>query len=180
MRSNLKNTITLFILITLTSCTEAMNPFNEEFTCNRGDNNGECINITEAYHKSFNDSGKKTSQGKNKYKKTKYYEKVLVVKRNPAPYSSMGRKNIYTLEYVPYFKKISTVEKPANKVLKDQEYNELTGIIKAPITPLIKQPKVMQMLITPSKSENGKVLSMERTIFIILEDPEFMLGNIYD
>jgi len=36
------------------------------------------------------------------------------------------------------------------------------------------------MLITPSKSENGKVLSMERTIFIILEDPEFMLGNIYD
>jgi hypothetical protein len=180
MKPNLKNYIVAFILITLTSCTEAMNPFNEEFTCNRGDNNGECINITDAYNKSFNETGKKTPAGKGKYQKTKYYEKILIVKSKPAPYSSLGRKNIYIKEYVPYLRKISKIEKPANKVLKDQEYNELTTIIKEPVTPLIKQPKVMQMLITPSKSENGKVLSMERTIFIILENPEFMLGNIYE
>lgn len=55
-------------------------------------------------------------------------------------------------------------------------YEKLTGLLREPATPMIAPPQVVRVLILPYKGE-GSRLYMPRYVYIIVEEPKWVLGN---
>lgn len=55
-------------------------------------------------------------------------------------------------------------------------YEKLTGLLREPTTPMIAPPQVMRVLILPYKGEGAR-LYMPRYVYILVEEPKWVLGN---
>lgn len=55
-------------------------------------------------------------------------------------------------------------------------YEKLTGLLREPATPMIAPPQVMRVLILPYNGEGAR-LYMPRYVYIIIEEPKWVLGN---
>lgn len=54
--------------------------------------------------------------------------------------------------------------------------SRLTGLLRAPETPLVAPPRVMRVLILPYKGDGGE-LFMPRYAYLFLEGPSWILGG---
>ena len=58
---------------------------------------------------------------------------------------------------------------------RDSLQRELSDLLDAPVTPVIVPPKVLRMLVFPYPEKS--VLYMPRYIFLMVGDPEWVIGN---
>lgn len=58
-------------------------------------------------------------------------------------------------------------------------YEELSGLIKDPRTPMVRPPKVLRVLLLPYTGE-GNELYMKRFVYLIVDGPEWILKDITD
>lgn len=55
-------------------------------------------------------------------------------------------------------------------------FEKLTSLLKEPTTPMIAPPEIVRVLILPYKGEGAK-LFMPRYVYIIIDEPKWVLGN---
>lgn len=55
-------------------------------------------------------------------------------------------------------------------------YERLAGLLREPTTPMIAPPQVMRVLVLPYKGEGAR-LYMPRYVYILVEEPKWVLGN---
>ncbi|MCR4287982.1 MAG: TraV family lipoprotein, partial [Deltaproteobacteria bacterium] len=60
-------------------------------------------------------------------------------------------------------------------VYRDNLQKELSGLLEAPVTPVIIPPKVMRVLIFPYPDKT--LLFMPRYIYMMIDEPEWVIGN---
>jgi len=56
-------------------------------------------------------------------------------------------------------------------------FSELAGLIESPDTPVVAPAKVMRVLILPYRSQSNKALYMNRYVYVIADDPAWVLGD---
>ena len=130
-----------------------MFPYEKEFACKRGTNMGKCISSMQAYHEAT--SGEQHHEyaqpASKQKKKSKKKDDVISAELSP------------TSGYDQY---------------KEAEYKQLTQILDKPITPILKKPEVLEILVLPYRTNNGTQLNGSRYIHIITEDSTFILGDV--
>ena len=67
---------------------------------------------------------------------------------------------------------------PIEEAYRDALFEKLTKLLKDPKTPIIAPPKVVRVLILPYQKEGGKDLYSARYIYMIIDDPRWILDNI--
>jgi len=82
----------------------------------------------------------------------------------------------------------SLEEKPLaeNKALQSEEkyiyadalFKKLTKILKEPETPMLTVPHVVRVLILPYRSNDGKTLYFSRYVYVITDEPRWVLDNL--
>lgn len=62
---------------------------------------------------------------------------------------------------------------------KASVYRELKTLIDEPVTPMVRMPQLIRLLVMPYPGDRAgvKALYMPRTIFFMANDPEFVLGD---
>lgn len=73
-------------------------------------------------------------------------------------------------------------KKPISSQLEN-EYSDallekLTRLIKDPKTPILAPPKIARVMILPYQDETGRELYSVRYVYLIVEDPRWILQNI--
>lgn len=82
----------------------------------------------------------------------------------------------------------SLEEKPSvkSKALQSEEkyiyadalFKKLTKILKDPETPMLTVPHVVRVLILPYRSKDGKTLYFSRYVYVITDEPRWVLENL--
>ena len=81
---------------------------------------------------------------------------------------------------------ITLEEKSTSKALRssaleesyyDELFSKLTRLLKDPQTPLLVPPKVVRVMILPYQDVTGKEFYSARYVYIILEDPKWIIQN---
>jgi len=65
-------------------------------------------------------------------------------------------------------------ESPEN-IYRDSLYDELAGLIKEPVTPVVRPPKIMRALVLPYPDKER--LYMPRYVFIMVDEPKWVLDS---
>lgn len=148
-----RNFLILPLIAILCSGCAFMFPYEKEFACKRGTNMGKCIDSMKAYEESTSGEQRhEFAQPASKQKKKSKKEEVTDSLK-PAPSSG----------YQQY---------------KDSEYRQISKVLDKPITPILKKPQVLQILVLPYRTHNGTQLNGNRYVHVIMEDSAFILGDV--
>lgn len=151
----------IFVLSVFLSGCGTLMPYKTEFQCKSPDK-GKCATVKAAYDESKKDTvdidaGVKSKEEKNEEKRD---EKKDGGKDSGAEKTG-ARKNIPAAS--------------AKDVYRDNLQKELSGLLEAPVTPVIIPPKVMRVLIFPYPDKT--LLFMPRYIYMMIDEPEWVIGN---
>lgn len=149
----LRNFLVLPLIAILSSGCAFMFPYEKEFACKRGTNMGKCIDSMKAYEESTSgeqrhEFAQPASKQKNKSNKERSSESL-----KPSPNSGFQQ-------------------------YKDSEYRQISKVLDKPITPILKKPQVLQILVLPYQTQNGTQLNGNRFVHVIMEDSAFVLGDV--
>ncbi|MEM4619883.1 MAG: TraV family lipoprotein, partial [Desulfurococcaceae archaeon] len=89
--------------------------------------------------------------------------------------SANGTYNVY--EEI-YGKRGETLLTPAEERYIEALYQKLTSLLKEPNTPVVVPPKIVRVLILPYSEESNKALYSSRYIFVLVDEPKWVLHNI--
>ena len=148
----IKKTIPLLLLtLCLTACSaKTFNPYDDEFDCPYVDR-GKCISVDDAYRESLE-------------------ENAFIQEEISQPQEATEQKNQLQNGGVGE-EKTTPSEKPKTARYNYQEalYNELTGMLREPETPLVIPPKTMRVLLLSYTSENNELYGDRFVYFFTTE-----------
>ncbi|GHG07082.1 TraV family lipoprotein [Thalassotalea marina] len=148
-------TFWLVAFVAMSGCSSLI-PYEEEFGCKRSNNMGKCISTEEAY-KEMTTGGDAAP-----------YAKPASLKDDDesdhAQTSAKGdSQNIKkpNIGYVQYL---------------DANYKETAKLLNSSITPVISTGDTIKIVLVPNQI-NEKMLLSERTLYLIVENPKFIMGD---
>jgi len=141
----------------LNGCGRILNPYESEFSCPQAEQ-GKCIGIPEAYNESLSQE-----------KEVKEYN--LAKEAFSSDVSEEQKKSTS-------YSRDSLLLSPAEKQYVESLYDVLTKLLKDPQAPVIMPPKIVRVLILPYQNQEGKNLYSARYIYVIVEDPKWVIHNI--
>ncbi|MDH5543683.1 MAG: TraV family lipoprotein [Nitrospinota bacterium] len=157
------------------ACASVMNPYEGDFTCPKT-HNGKCVSINEAYEESIN--GKKIEKPKLKSKQ---------VSKPTQDESFLDSNGMQLYEFEKPVKKLKENSEKENslellepsEMYQDALYSEMSALIKEPVTPVVRVPNTVRVLLLPYKDDEteGEMLFMYRYVFFILEKPYWILDG---
>lgn len=86
-----------------------------------------------------------------------------------------GTYNVY--EEI-YGKRGEMLLTPTEERYVESLYQKLTDLLKEPNTPVVMPPKVVRVLVLPYSEESNKALYSSRYIFVLVDEPKWLLHNI--
>lgn len=86
-----------------------------------------------------------------------------------------GTYNVY--EEI-YGKRGEMLLTPTEERYIESLYQKLTDLLKEPNTPVVMPPKVVRVLVLPYSEESNKALYSSRYIFVLVDEPKWVLHNI--
>ncbi len=151
----------IFVLSVFLSGCGTLMPYKTEFQCKSPDK-GKCATVKAAYDESKENHGDDDAGGKsNEEKKEEKRDEKKDGGKDSGAEKTGARKNIPTAS--------------AKDVYRDNLQKELSGLLEAPVTPVIIPPKVMRVLIFPYPDKT--LLYMPRYIYMMIDEPEWVIGN---
>lgn len=151
-----KGAAALFLLGLLPACTaigSAMSPYSEKFSCKNSDH-GQCIHPDRAYTDAV---AGRTSRSDPKV--TSSAGAHATAATGPAPKAKGGA----AAPYLGY---------------RDSVYQELKGLVEAPVTPMLRPGRTIRTLILPyADRERPDRLYMPRYVYSILDKPQWVVGD---
>lgn len=149
--NNLKFVAVLCISL-LSGCT-ALIPYEDEFSCKRPNNMGKCISTEDAY-------------------------KELTTGENIAPYAKPAseKDDDDINENKQNTININNEPNSGYKQYLDANYKETANLLKGGITPILSSGDTIKIVLVPNRVTERMLLS-ERTMYIIIKEPEFIMGD---
>lgn len=148
----IKKTIPFLLLtLCLTACSaKTFNPYDDEFDCPYVDR-GKCISVDDAYRESLE-------------------ENAFILEEISPPQETTKQKNQLQNGGAGE-EKTNPSEKPKTARYNYQKalYNELTGMLREPETPLVIPPKTMRVLLLSYTSENNELYGDRFVYFFTTE-----------
>ncbi len=135
----------LFV-IALSGCS-ILNPYESKSMCPTRDNFGKCVSMMEAYESTDEGKGKADKSGKE----------VVAT-------GTQAQTNTPTAKHAD----------PNELAYRSALYKEMTDLLRAPKTPLVKPPTVRRVLIMPY--QDG-ALYMPRFIYVMIDKPSWILTD---
>lgn len=126
-------------------------PYDQDPKCPSGENFGRCVNSMDAYDSIATGA---THRGNNKSKEEERDE------NNEDP-----QARTYHAPDSGY------------QAYVDANYRQSARMLDAPVTPLLKDSEVLEILVMPRSSDDRKVLFGQRYVHVIIETPSFILGD---
>ena len=126
-------------------------PYDQDPKCPSGENFGRCVNSMDAYDSIATGA---THRGNNKNKEGE------------------GDENKEDTEAKPY-----QAPDSGYQAYVDANYRQSARMLDAPVTPLLKDSEVLEILVMPRSSDDRKVLFGQRYVHVIIETPSFILGD---
>jgi len=150
---------TAFGLLLLPGCTTVgsmMSPYSEKFSC-RNDDHGQCIHPEQAYQDAV--AGKASRSTPAVTNDRKLLRDAPDVRRRTEDRRRAGTPG----SYAGY---------------RDSVYQELKGLIEAPVTPMLKTGRTVRTLILPyADRQRPDRLYMPRYVYAIVEKPVWVVGG---
>ncbi len=151
-----KGAAALLLLGLLPACTaigSAMSPYSEKFSCKNSDH-GQCIHPDRAYADAV---AGRTSRSDPKV--TNSASAAI----SPAAAKKPKAKSGAAAPYLGY---------------RDSVYQELKGLVDAPVTPMLRPGRTIRTLILPyADRERPDRLYMPRYVYSILDKPQWVVGD---
>lgn len=142
--------VVIALSATATGCSVFV-PYNENFACEGSEDYGKCVSVSGAYKEAVTGEAQGVRIGKDGKAE------------EPTAAASPTPKRGASAEYGAY---------------RTQLYRELETLISDPVTPMVKQPRVVRTLILNyGTEEKGKPLFMPRYVFWLAEDPHWVLTD---
>lgn len=158
----LRCAIVLPALALLSSCATVgslMSPYSEKFDCKNSDH-GQCIHPDQAYDDAVAGRPSRSDPAVTADKK-------LLKDTLPASPEMPGRR-VRQRGAAP----------SSFSGYRDSVYRELRGLIDAPVTPMLRQPRTIRTLILPyADRQRPDRLYMPRYVYSILEAPSWVVGD---
>ncbi len=154
---NYRYLITLFLIIIVTGCSpkKLFNPYEEDFACKGGGNNGDCMSTREAYEESLRyqyhcDNGK-------------YRNK----KRESAGTDKNGKEKTH-----------KPMPPTSGDIYRDKKFETLTKLVDEEAPPLVVPPDVVRVLILPYTSSDNDMYGLRYSYFFATEPSwQFVTGH---
>lgn len=141
-------------LLTLSGCSSLI-PYEEEFACKRPNNMGKCIDTEQAYEEA------RTGRSTTPY---------------AVPASMQDDDNDGNAEVRPTLNlHIASPNHGYNQYL-DANYRETAKLLKSGITPVLSNGDTIKIVLVPNRVTDKMLLS-ERIMYVIIEEPEFIMGD---
>ena len=159
----------------VSACASVMNPYEGDFTCPKT-HNGKCVSINEAYEESINGG---------KVEKSELEPKSVWKPRQDESSLDSNGMQIYDNEKPAIRLKENSEKENSLELLEPSEmyqdalYSEMSALIKEPVTPVVRVPNTVRVLLLPYKDDEseGEMLFMYRYVFFILEKPYWVLDG---
>ena len=145
--------VTLSMALVLCAGCSAFFPYENEFACPRKDHMGKCVSSMEAYRE-------------------------ITTGKSSAPYAVPASERGSSAPSHDDQKKRSTVDPDAGYLgYVQSNYEQQRQLLDRPVTPLLKSPEVLEILVTSYMSDDGKQLNGGRVIHKIVQDSTFIMGD---
>ena len=154
--------VLLAVVGTLSACT-ALVPYDSEFMCEKNQDFGKCMSVSEAYKESLAGPAPKESEGHPDA--WQYKEKSRGKSRGASDKKEVRGKD----------SGMTTVALSGRDLYKENEYRAMASLIEAPATPLVRPPKVLRTLVVSYPT--GETLYMPRYIVYFAEEARFVVGD---
>ncbi|HBA58625.1 MAG: hypothetical protein CL602_01590 [Alteromonas sp.] len=156
----MKNCIKPFLLVVigligLSGCSSLI-PYEEEFACKRPDNMGKCINTEQAYEEAR--SGNSVTPFAKPVSKREEEEEDSDAETRPTLNLHLASPNYGYSQYL------------------DANYRETAKLLKSGITPVLSNGDTIKIVLVPNRVTDKMLLS-ERIMYVIIEEPEFIMGD---
>lgn len=155
----MKNHIKPFLLVVIgligSSGCSSLIPYEEEFACKRPDNMGKCINTEQAYEEAR--SGNSVTPFAVPVSKRDDEEDEETESR-PTLNLHIASPNVGYSQYL------------------DANYRETARLLKSGITPVLSNGDTIKIVLVPNRVTD-KMLISERIMYVIIEEPEFIMGD---
>ncbi|MEM3580389.1 MAG: TraV family lipoprotein [Candidatus Bathyarchaeia archaeon] len=67
---------------------------------------------------------------------------------------------------------------PVEEVYRDALFTKLSQLLKEPRTPLLAPPKIVRVMILPYQDATGKEFYSARYVYVLVEEPQWILQNL--
>jgi hypothetical protein len=163
IKSILVKMVVLSGFVALSGCA-ALIPYEEEFACKRPNNMGKCIDTESAYAEIMS--------GESNTPFAKPYSDLEDGESNQAPSKNdTGVNTSVTVGSAPQL----SANSGYNQYL-DANYKETAKLLNAGVTPVLSGGDTIKIVLLPNSITNRTLLS-ERTMYVIIEQPEFIMGD---
>lgn len=142
-------------LIVLTSGCSFMFPYENEFACPRKNHMGKCVSSMDAYEEATTG----VSKGPWAKSASEKDDDDLPANQASALRPDLSGANDGYMSYVR------------------ENYRQQAKLLEKPVTPLIKTPDVLEVLILSHPSADSRTLWGNRYVHIIVEDASFIMGD---
>ena len=149
----------LLVMLCLAACSaKTFNPYDDEFDCPYVDR-GKCISVDDAYRESLEENAFIQEEIS--------HPREVTEQKNQLQNGGVGEE------------KTTPSEKPKTAKYNYQEalYNELTGILKEPETPLVIPPKTMRVLLFSYTSENNELYG-DRFVYFFATEATWSISTV--
>ena len=147
-------------LAALLSGCGALVPYDSKFMCEKNQDFGKCMSMSEAYQEALAGPVPKDSEGHPDAWTYKDGKKVRTKQK--------GKRNHDEAQ-------MHQVSLSGRDLYKENEYREMASLIEAPTTPIVRSPKVLRTLVVSYPT--GNTLYMPRYIVYIAEEARFVVGD---
>ena len=150
-----------------------LNPYESEGSCPFLDK-GKCMSTVEALEYSKGGDNQEDAQTSDLLtaKKVRVFKSPL---RVPGLGHGSSRKTVEQIQY----NRISHKGDAIKQALLNNRATELNNLIKKPGTPILTPAKVVRVLLLPQAENSGEMITMERFMFLMIKQPEFVYTNPY-
>lgn len=132
-----------------------MSPYSEKFSC-KNDDHGQCIHPSQAYEDAVAGVASKSDP-------TVTNDRKLLRDETAAKRGKSGARTASASAFVSY---------------RDSIYQELKGLIEAPVTPMLKPARTVRTLILPyADRQRPDRLYMPRYVYSIVDKPVWVVGG---
>ena len=160
------------LLVAASGC--SILPYEDEFSCRKTDDYGKCISVEEAYEEAVTGISKSPTLIPVSEQSNDAEERH----RHDAKRSSETQGKASAAEPSAHVPIAPSPINPATAYTnyKASVYNELTTLIDAPRTPMLKPVTTIRTLILSySENNNNKVIYMPRYVYSIVDEPRWVL-----
>ena len=143
-----------FAGVLLLSGCASVNPYNDDTMCPARNDFGQCVSMTEAYEHTLDDTERTTP----------------AIKSHDADAKDSGKESDTA-------KPKATLENGKEKTYRGELYAELSTLLRAPKTPVMKPPTVRRVLVLPY--QDG-ALFMPRYFYMVIDPGQWVLKEVAD